>query len=148
MTWLEETEKSLDAAAETDKASADKIKGKLAKHREVQRALAAKQPAHDQTQRAGKALRERAPKPDEVPLRRMCDDLKTKWNNVCTKAVDRQRKLEEALLLSGQFQDAVQALLDWLKKVEVGLAEKGPVHGDLDTVTALVEQHRVSFHYF
>lgn len=56
----------------------------------------------------------------------------------------RQRKLEEALLFSGQFKDAVQALLEWLRKVEKVLSEQGPVHGDLDTVMALVEQHKVS----
>jgi hypothetical protein len=49
------------------------------------------------------------------------------------------------LLFSGQFKDAVQALLEWLRKVEKVLSEEGPVHGDLDTVMALVEQHKVSF---
>ena len=56
--------------------------------------------------------------------------------------MDRQRKLEEALLFSGQFKDAVQALLDWLYRVEPALAEDQPLHGDLDTVTCLCDQHR------
>lgn len=55
----------------------------------------------------------------------------------------RQRKLEEALLFCGQFKDALEALLDWLRKKEKELAEDTPVHGDLDTVMALVEQHKV-----
>merc|ERR1719244_461095 len=90
----------------------------------------------------GRALQNKAPKTDEETLKQMMTDLKNKWNNVCQKSVDRQRKLEEALLFTGQFKDATQALLDWLKKVEVGLVEDGPVHGDLDTVMALVEQHK------
>lgn len=64
--------------------------------------------------------------------------------NLCNLLCLRQRKLEEALLYSGQFKDAVQALLEWLRKVEKVLSEEGPVHGDLDTVMALVEQHKVS----
>lgn len=48
------------------------------------------------------------------------------------------------MLFSGQFKDAVQALLEWLRKVAKVLSEEGPVHGDLDTVMALVEQHKVS----
>lgn len=56
----------------------------------------------------------------------------------------RQRKLEEALLYCGQFKDALEALLDWLKKTEKELSEDGAVHGDLDTVTALIDQHKVS----
>ena len=55
----------------------------------------------------------------------------------------RQRKLEEALLFSGQFQEAMQALLDWLYKVEPKLGDEEPVHGDLDTVTNLMESHKV-----
>lgn len=51
--------------------------------------------------------------------------------------------LEEALLFSGQFKDAMQALLDWLYKVEPLLSEDQPVHGDLDTVTSLEEEHKV-----
>ena len=70
------------------------------------------------------------------------NDLKTKWNSICAHSVDRQRKLEEALLFSGQFKDALQALLDWLYKVEPLLADNQPVHGDLDTVLSLVEEHK------
>ena len=54
----------------------------------------------------------------------------------------RQRKLEESLLLSGQFKEALQALLDWLYKVEPLLAEDQPVHGDSDTVNSLMEEHK------
>jgi len=50
--------------------------------------------------------------------------------------------LEEALLFSGQFKDALKALMDWLANMEKGLDDKMPVHGDLDTVIGLVEQHK------
>ena len=55
----------------------------------------------------------------------------------------RQRKLEEGLLSSGQFNDALEALLDWLVKVEPSLAEDQPVHGDLNTVTGFLDSHKV-----
>ena len=54
----------------------------------------------------------------------------------------RQRKLEEALLFSGQFSEAVGALLEWLNSVEPKLSADKNVHGDLDTVTGLVDQHK------
>lgn len=54
----------------------------------------------------------------------------------------RQRKLDEALLFSGQFREALQVLLDWLYKVKPLLAEDQPLHGDLDTVNSLVEEHK------
>lgn len=92
--------------------------------------------------RSGKNLIDRAPKSDEPTLSAMLTELKEAWTKVCSKSVDRQRKLEEALLLSGQFSDALQALLDWLRKTKNRLSEDGPVHGDLETVTQLVEQHK------
>jgi hypothetical protein len=72
----------------------------------------------------------------------MLNELKDSWKRVCQKSVERQRKFEESLLLSGQFSDALHALLEWLKKAKARLAEDGPVHGDLDTVTTLVDHHK------
>ncbi|XP_048001317.1 microtubule-actin cross-linking factor 1-like [Leguminivora glycinivorella] len=143
MNWLNDTEKQLDELnSETTVNDPEKIKQRLSKHREFQKALAAKQPVYDQTQKVGKTLKDKAPKTDEPTLRTMLQDLKTKWTTVCSKAVDRQRKLEEALLYSGQFKDAMSALLEWLKKQQSKLAADSPVHGDLDTVMALIEQHK------
>jgi len=57
--------------------------------------------------------------------------------------LNRQKSLEDSLLVAGQFKDALQLLLDWLYKVEPSLNEDQPVHGDVDTVNNLIEQHRV-----
>lgn len=59
------------------------------------------------------ALKDKAPKSDEIPLREMMTELKTKWTTVCAKSVDRQRKLEEALLFSGQFKGKLDGLIVW-----------------------------------
>uniref|UniRef100_A0A182M415 Uncharacterized protein n=1 Tax=Anopheles culicifacies TaxID=139723 RepID=A0A182M415_9DIPT len=140
--WLKETEKTLDTLAEESSNDAVKIKKHLEKLREIQRNLQSKESFYDSTMRNGKGLMDRAPKSDEPVLSKMMSELKDSWKRVCQKSVERQRKFEEALLLSGQFADALQALLDWLRKTKARLAEDGPVHGDLDTVTTLVEHHR------
>uniref|UniRef100_A0AAG5DJS3 Dystonin n=1 Tax=Anopheles atroparvus TaxID=41427 RepID=A0AAG5DJS3_ANOAO len=140
--WLKDTEKTLDTLAEETSNDAVKIKKHLEKLREIQRNLQSKESLYDSTMRSGKGLMDRAPKTDEPVLVKMLGELKDAWKRVCHKSVERQRKFEEALLLSGQFADALQALLDWLRKTKARLAEDGPVHGDLDTVTTLVEHHR------
>ncbi|XP_050079910.1 dystonin isoform X27 [Anopheles maculipalpis] len=140
--WLKDTEKTLDTLAEETSNDAVKIKKHLEKLREIQRNLQSKESFYDSTMRNGKGLMDRAPKSDETVLSKMMSELKDSWKRVCQKSVERQRKFEEALLLSGQFADALQALLDWLRKTKARLAEDGPVHGDLDTVTTLVEHHR------
>lgn len=143
MNWLRDTEKSLDdLTAESVGNDPEKIKARLAKHQEFQRILSGKQATYDSTMKAGKHLKEKAPKTDEPAIKQMLIDLKNKWTAVCSKSVERQRKLEEALLFSGQFKEAVQALLEWLKKVQKDLEQDGPVHGDLDTVNHLVDQHK------
>uniref|UniRef100_A0A182NPJ5 Uncharacterized protein n=1 Tax=Anopheles dirus TaxID=7168 RepID=A0A182NPJ5_9DIPT len=140
--WLKETERTLDTLAEETSNDAVKIKKHLEKLREIQRNLQSKESFYDSTMRNGKGLMDRAPKSDEPVLSKMMGELKDAWKRVCHKSVERQRKFEEALLLSGQFADALQALLDWLRKTKARLGEDGPVHGDLDTVTTLVEHHR------
>lgn len=145
MNWLDETEKTLDEVAGDGGLGGndpEKIKARLNKHRELQKALSAKQGTYDATMKNGKSLKDKAPKSDEFALKELLNELKNKWTTVCSKCVDRQRKLEEALLFSGQFKDAIQALLEWLSKSEKQLANTGPLHGDLDTVMNLVEQHK------
>ncbi|XP_035231691.1 microtubule-actin cross-linking factor 1-like isoform X1 [Stegodyphus dumicola] len=139
--WLDDAEKQLDVLTHVGN-DPEKIKQMLSKHKEFQRALGAKQPLFDGTMKLGRNLKDKCPKSDVGVLQGMMDELKNKWNNVCAKSVDKQRKLEEALLFSGQFKDAVQALIDWLEKSKKALSENQPLHGDLDTVMALVDQHK------
>ena len=92
MNWLGDTEKGLDELAEEAASlgnNPEKIKQRIAKLREFQRGLGAKQSTYDATMRMGKTLKEKAPKTDEPQLRRMLTELKEKWNTVCGKAVDR-----------------------------------------------------------
>merc|ERR1739844_199189 len=119
-----------------------KIKQQLMRHKEFQKELGEKQPMYDSTIKTGKNLIGKAPKTDEPVIKNMMTELKNKWNNLCNLSVERQRKLEEALLFSGQFKDALKALMDWLAQMEKAVDDKSPVHGDLDTVIGLVEQHK------
>ncbi|XP_060114432.1 microtubule-actin cross-linking factor 1 isoform X17 [Heteronotia binoei] len=141
--WLEDAENHLDSELEISN-DPDKIKLQLSKHKEFQKTLGSKQPVYDTTIRTGRALKEKAQFPDDTQsLDHLLGEVRDKWDTVCGKSVERQHKLEEALLFSGQFMDALQALVDWLYKVEPQLAEDQPVHGDLDLVMNLMDAHKV-----
>uniref|UniRef100_A0A670JRE8 Microtubule actin crosslinking factor 1 n=1 Tax=Podarcis muralis TaxID=64176 RepID=A0A670JRE8_PODMU len=141
--WLEDAENLLDSELEISN-DPDKIKLQLSKHKEFQKTLGGKQPVYDTTIRTGRALKEKAQFPDDnQSLDHLLGEVRDKWDTVCGKSVERQHKLEEALLFSGQFMDALQALVDWLYKVEPQLAEDLPVHGDLDLVMNLMDAHKV-----
>uniref|UniRef100_A0A8C5CUT3 Microtubule actin crosslinking factor 1 n=1 Tax=Gadus morhua TaxID=8049 RepID=A0A8C5CUT3_GADMO len=140
--WLEEAESRLDSELEISNEP-DKIKLQLSKHKEFQKALGSKQPVYDTTVRSGKAMRDKTQLPsDTQKLDHLLGELRDKWDTVCGKSVERQHKLEEALLFSGQFAEALQALVDWLYRVEPQLAEDQPVHGDLDLVSNLMDTHK------
>ncbi|XP_068028936.1 microtubule-actin cross-linking factor 1 isoform X3 [Anomalospiza imberbis] len=141
--WLEDAENHLDSELEISN-DPDKIKLQLSKHKEFQKTLGGKQPVYDTTIRTGRALKEKALLSDDTQkLDNLLGEVRDKWDTVCGKSVERQHKLEEALLFSGQFMDALQALVDWLYKVEPQLAEDQPVHGDLDLVMNLMDAHKV-----
>ncbi|XP_056113597.1 microtubule-actin cross-linking factor 1 isoform X18 [Rhinichthys klamathensis goyatoka] len=141
--WLEEAESRLDSELEISNEP-DKIKIQLAKHKDFQKSLGSKQPVYDTTVRSGKAMRDKATLPsDTQKLDHLLGEVRDKWDTVCGKSVERQHKLEEALLFSGQFAEALQALVDWLYRVEPQLAEDQPVHGDLDLVSNLMDSHKV-----
>ncbi|KAF6032059.1 MACF1 [Bugula neritina] len=113
-------------------------------HSRVQRALGSKQPTYDLVMKQGKEqLVKSTLENDTQTIGDMLTSLKSKWTSVCGKSVDRQRKLEESLLVSGQFKDALQALLGWLYKIEPFISDEQNVHGDLDTVTKLADQQKV-----
>ncbi|XP_049750665.1 dystonin isoform X3 [Elephas maximus indicus] len=142
MEWLEESEKSLDSELEIAN-DPDRIKTQLTQHKEFQKALGAKHSVYDTTNRTGRSLKEKTSLADDnLKLDDMLSELRDKWDTICGKSVERQNKLEEALLFSGQFTDALQALIDWLYRVEPQLAEDQPVHGDMDLVMNLIDNHK------
>lgn len=57
MNWLTETERELDELARETGNDPERIKQRLAKHREFQRALSGKQSSYDNTMKAGKVSR-------------------------------------------------------------------------------------------
>nr|XP_029541272.1 dystonin-like isoform X6 [Oncorhynchus nerka] len=141
--WLDDSEKALDSELEIAN-DPDKIKTQLAQHKEFQKVLGSKHSVYDTTSRTGRALKDKTSlQDDNQKLDDMLSELRDKWDTVCGKSVERQNKLEEALLFSGQFTDALQALIDWLYRVEPQMAEDQPVHGDIDLVLNLIDSHKV-----
>ena len=140
--WLDSAAEELGDTTVQNKNDLVKIKKEIERVKEFKKQLDGKQPAYDSTMKSGKKLADKASKSDEPIIRNMMSELKNKWINVSNLTLEKERKLEEALLFSGQFKDAIKGLLDWLAKKLSSLDDKTPVHGDLDTVMGLVEKHK------
>ncbi|XP_059706904.1 plectin [Haemorhous mexicanus] len=141
--WMDEVEQSLEVPQDTA-TSQEEIKCQLAEHKAFQKVLRAKRPVYEATLRSGRALREGARLPQDLqPLEELLGELKERWDALCSHAAERQHKLEESLLFSGKFTDALQALMDWLYRAEPQLSEDAPVGGDRDLVGDLMDKHKV-----
>ncbi|XP_059334722.1 microtubule-actin cross-linking factor 1, isoforms 6/7-like [Ammospiza nelsoni] len=141
--WMDEVEQSLEEPQDVA-TSQEEIKCQLAEHKAFQKVLRAKRPVYEATLRSGRALREGARLPQDLqPLEELLGELKERWDALCSHAAERQHKLEENLLFSGKFTDALQALMDWLYRAEPQLSEDAPVGGDRDLVGDLMDKHKV-----
>uniref|UniRef100_A0A8C6KPK8 EF-hand domain-containing protein n=1 Tax=Nothobranchius furzeri TaxID=105023 RepID=A0A8C6KPK8_NOTFU len=140
--WMSEVEQTLDTHKEIA-ASHDEIKQQLTEQREFQKLLRLKRPMYEATMKSGRSLHERAQSSrDRQHLENLLAELKDTWDTIGGKSIERQHKLEEALLFSGRFTDALQALNDWLYRAEPQLAEDVPVGGDKDTINNLIDKHK------
>ncbi|XP_029115894.1 microtubule-actin cross-linking factor 1, isoforms 1/2/3/5 [Scleropages formosus] len=141
--WMVEVEQTLDTHKEVG-VSHEEIKQQLAEQKEFQKVLRLKRPMYEATLKNGRALYEKSQSPaDRQQLEDLMAELRDSWDTISGKSMERQHKLEEALLFSGRFTDALQALMDWLFRAEPQLAEDTPVGGEKDLVMDLIDKHKV-----
>ncbi|XP_063735200.1 microtubule-actin cross-linking factor 1, isoforms 6/7 [Eleginops maclovinus] len=140
--WMTEVEQTLDTHKEIA-VSHEEIKQQLTEQKEFQKLLRSKRPMYDATLRNGRSLYERAQTGhDRQHVENLVAELKDTWDTISGKTMEREHKLEEALLFSGRFTDALQALNDWLYRAEPQLSEDVPVGGDKDMVNNLIDKHK------
>nr|XP_695869.5 microtubule-actin cross-linking factor 1, isoforms 1/2/3/5 [Danio rerio] len=141
--WMTEVEQTLDTHKEIA-VSQEEIKQQLTEQKDFQKLLRSKRPMYEACLKSGRSLQEKAQSPaDTQQLENMVSELRDSWDTISGKSSERQHKLEEALLFSGRFTDALQALSDWLFRAEPQLAEDVPVCGEKDLVNNLIDKHKV-----
>uniref|UniRef100_A0A8C1L6T3 EF-hand domain-containing protein n=1 Tax=Cyprinus carpio TaxID=7962 RepID=A0A8C1L6T3_CYPCA len=141
--WMTEVEQTLDTHKEIA-VSQEEIKQQLTEQKEFQKLLRSKRPMYEACLKRGRSLQEKAQGPEDTQqLENMVSELRDSWDTISGKSSERQHKLEEALLFSGRFTDALQALNDWLYRAEPQLAEDVPVCGEKDLVSNLIDKHKV-----
>ena len=86
--WIDSVEKTLDTSMAIPNDT-DKIKSMLAKHKEFQKQLTAKQSALNGISKMGRMLKETAAKSEQGVIQGMLVDLQKKWKNLGSKAAER-----------------------------------------------------------
>ena len=140
---LHDLEKSVkeDLTVGKDKAT---VKGQMKHFREHQLRLNSMQPRLISVLKSGSMLQSKGVPAESAIVEEKKSEIKAEWDELCKLLVGRQRQLEEALLFHGMFQDAVQALEEWLGNAEPMLTTGTAVMGDVDTIKLLLDQHKVS----
>ena len=119
------------------------VKTQMKHHKELQMALNLTQQQLNSVVKNGNMLQNKGTTNESVVIDDRGNEVKALWDEISKMLVARQRQLEEALLFHGMFQDAVQALEDWLSNIEPVLATGTAVMGDVDTIKLLIDQHKV-----
>uniref|UniRef100_A0A671PV95 Microtubule-actin cross-linking factor 1, isoforms 1/2/3/5-like n=1 Tax=Sinocyclocheilus anshuiensis TaxID=1608454 RepID=A0A671PV95_9TELE len=142
--WMTEVEQTLDTHKESS-VSQEEIKQQLTEQKGFQKLLRLKRPMYEACLKRGRSLQEKAQSPEDTQhLENMVSELRDSWDTISGKStLNFEHKLEEALLFSGRFTDALLALNDWLYRAEPQLAEDVPVCGEKDLVGNLIDKHKV-----
>jgi deoxyadenosine/deoxycytidine kinase len=129
-----------------NQSNPQKIKQMLSKHKDFQKQLNLKHNAYESTMKQGKKLLDKFDSTeqsvDKQHVQDILNDMKQKWQQCLFQSAASQKRLEDALLMSGQFRDALLGLLEWMSKIEPTLAEKSSLNGNLDSVLALIEDNQ------
>ena len=141
MIFLDEIELKINEDQSVGK-DAPAVKAQMRVHKDYQNQIGKKQTKLNAVLKIGNTLKEKSEPEDAEIIQAKIDDLCARWEVLCAISVERQHKLEEALLFHGMFQDAVYALLEWLHAVEPSLTKETAVMGDPDTVKLLIDNHK------
>ncbi|KAL7059662.1 hypothetical protein AAHC03_013394 [Spirometra sp. Aus1] len=141
--WLNEQLNILDDENWVPSTNTELLLRELTRHREFQRELGIRSAAFDSTRRQLQKTYDRSPVDDHAELEEMQSELKHLWNAVCAKSLQKQKTLEELLLRSGQYKDALGSLCEWMTKLEAHFREEeeGGCGGDVESVKQLEEAH-------
>ncbi|TTA40550.1 Microtubule-actin cross-linking factor 1, isoforms 1/2/3/5 [Bagarius yarrelli] len=143
MDWMSDVEQTLDTHKEIA-MSHEEIKQQLTEQKEFHKLFRSKRPMYEACLKNGRTLLVKTQNPfDTQHLENLVSELRDSWDTISGKSLERQHKLEEALLFSGRFSDALQALNDWLYRAEPQVAEDVPVGGEKDLVNNLIDKHKV-----
>ncbi|XP_003373378.1 putative calponin y domain protein [Trichinella spiralis] len=88
----------------------------------------------------GRQLREHAIAEEQQVIGDAVNAARDKWNGLNGALLERQARLEQALLFNGQLEEAVDVLMVWLRQAEELLGDDERVGGDVDTLLELDER--------
>ena len=140
--WLGVLEEKI-SAADPVASEVQHVREQLERHREFQHLLGPRQADVDGINDEGIAIVKVCLGRDRPKINDQLAEINRRWAALCHDSVQRQQRLEEALLASGQYQAAFDGLLEWVVGAEKTLSEAEPTTGDVERLKLLLGKHKV-----
>ena len=105
--------------------------------------LEALRPKVDGLIKTGNKLMDRSPEPAALAIKKDVQSLRSRWDNVMSRADERKAKLDEAAGRAEQFHNNLTKFINWLTETERKLKNLKPVSRLVEPVNAQITEHRV-----
>ncbi|KAI6204101.1 GAR domain-containing protein [Aphelenchoides besseyi] len=141
--WTGKQNAQLDAK-NVEPATAERIREQLAEHRDLQSEVQKRQAEYETIYADGRQLVDRAPNNEKKEMSRQIEKLRESWTTLTDKVLKRARSLDNALVQSGKFDEALSQLLLWLDGVLPPIESElndGRMHGDSDSLQMLIGEN-------
>ena len=123
------------------------IKQQLEEHKEFQKQMEPHRADVNALNESALAIVKVCQPDDKTEVEDQLSDINSRWNDLNQRSVARQQKLEEALLSAGQFQEALDELLAWVRDREASLHDAEPTTGDVEKLKLLLDRLKASDGY-
>lgn len=97
-----------------DVSSTDRLKAQIEAHKVIIDELIDREQTFEVINGAGETLKARSPKNEQKYFSEKIKNLSSEWQDFKNNTQQRSKELEEALVVSGQFEDGVAKLNEWI----------------------------------
>ena len=108
-----------------------------------QRELGSRQRNFDKIMKTGESMVAEGHVEDPETVKKDLDDLKLRWEALCTMSVTKQERLMNSLVLSKEMQSGSQALVKRLVELEDVLKKQGPVAEEIAVLRNQIDDFQV-----
>merc|ERR1719412_460958 len=141
LAWLNDVDSALSSSKPVG-GLPETAKDQLDRFMEIFRELEATGPKVDDLLSRGNDYLKKSKEGQAANLQNNLRTLKSRWDNILTRANDKKIKLEIALKEATEFHEALQAFIDWLTNAEKTLSNLKPVSRVLETIMTQIEEHK------
>ena len=108
-----------------------------------QRELGSRQRNFDKIMKTGEAMVAEGHVEDPETVKKDLDDLKLRWEALCTMSVTKQERLMNSLVLAKEMQSGSQALVKRLVELEDILKKQGPIAEEIAVLRNQIDDFQV-----